>query len=187
MKNLYDKIRSALTAAPESVRKQMVGGLKNLSRFDLSWAGRRANSSTAEGRAIISQVVNIAEAVDAPNYMFIVDRSPSGQELLHRFKIGPAELRIHIANSVEFQRWEVSSAEFVVIWGEWGVMGGMVVGANDLNTLLEDALPNVMARNAKTGGTCGFIPGVNKKILPPLMSRLKALQPATQSNKRNKK
>lgn len=117
----------------------------------------------------------------APHYAFILDRSTKSKEVFKQLKDGPEEIRAR-ANSPAVEFWGISSFEFVVIWGTWGLSGGLTIQALDLDQLLNVALPTAVERTAAKGGLCTFIPAVDDKLLDQVMSKLAELQPITDSN-----
>ncbi len=122
----------------------------------------------------------LIERGEAPHYAFIIDRSPKGLQLLGALKKGPDEVRERVG-SPAVQLWEASHFPYVVIWGTWGWSGGLTVQALDLQNLLAEGLPAVVARTLEKGGLCTFLPGVDDAVLDQVLGRIAELQPSTGS------
>lgn len=123
-------------------------------------------------------VIDLMQQGGAPHYAFILDKSSKGLGVLEKLKKGPAEIRAR-ATSPATQLWESAHFPFIVIWGTWGMSGGMTLQALDLDNLLNQALPKVMERTLEKGGLCAFMPIVDDSILDRVMDKLAELQPTS--------
>ena len=110
----------------------------------------------------------------------VVTRYSEVEKLLGALKKGPDEVRERVG-SPAVQLWEASHFPYVVIWGTWGWSGGLTVQALDLQNLLAEGLPAVVARTLEKGGLCTFLPGVDDAVLDQVLGRIAELQPSTGS------
>lgn len=141
-------------------------------------AKRRGTAHARRQQALAGNqaILDMFHSGQAPHYAIILDKSPRALNMLERLKGGPDELRAR-ATSGAVQLWELAHFQYVVIWGTWGMSGGLTVQALDLDKLLHQALPEVMARTLEKGGLCMFIPGVSDDVIDTVMARLAELQP----------
>lgn len=134
-------------------------------------AGNQMRPTTAESAAMIDLITSGR----APHYALILDKSPRGLALLAEIKETPGELHAR-ATSAATKMWESAPFHYVIIWGTWGMSGGMTLQAHDLHHLLDVAIPKAMQRNAEKGGMCTFFPLVANDVLPAVMKKVAQLQ-----------
>ena len=143
--------------------------------------GEAKNRGSAEERIKQAMAGNegVFELINqgaAPHYAFILDKSPKGLGVLGHMKRGPEEIRAR-ATSGAMQLWEAAHFRYVVIWGTWGMSGGMTLQAVDLENLLAQALPKAMERTQEKGGLCAFLPCVGDEVIERVMDKIAELQP----------
>lgn len=110
------------------------------------------------------------------HYAFILDRSPQAVEALKKLKSGPTEIKNRMA-SAAVQFWEESHFPYIVIWGTWGMTGGLTIPCLDVNSLLNEAIPAAMNRTLEKGGMCVFAPMVADDLVEPVKLKIAELQP----------
>lgn len=114
----------------------------------------------------------------APHYAFIFDRSAKAVHVLSAMKNGPAEIKARI-NSEAVKFWEDSHFPFVVIWGTWGMTGGLTLPCLDVENLINKAIPVAFERTQEKGGLCAFMPFIDDGLIDQVQNKIAALQPTT--------
>jgi hypothetical protein len=145
--------------------------------------GEAKRRGTAEERAAAALANSQAgfDAVEtglAPHYLFIFDRTATSRDAIAYMKrSAPDDLRARLTSSA-FQLWESTAGfQFVALWGSFGSTGGLTVPTLDIDVLLEQTLPAVMARNNEIGGLCAIMPAVAPEFRPRIEQKLAELQP----------
>lgn len=138
----------------------------------------------SEGDAVreaeeITKKMNNFAAGRSEHYAFIIDRSEKGQELLGRLRNAPPEDKEFRdrADGVGIRAWQESGYEFVIIWGTFGLSGGLTIPTADIDKLLYTAIPAVIEKTKEKDGECVFFVAVNPSIAPKIEQRLAELQP----------
>lgn len=134
----------------------------------------RKDKAMREGNAT---AFGVMKSGAAPHYAFILDRSPKAVHALSELKNGPAELKARF-NSAVVKFWEDSHFPFVVVWGTWGMTGGLTLPCLDVDNLINKALPVVMQRTEEKGEMCAFVPAVDDDLLLQVQAKIAELQPA---------
>ena len=119
----------------------------------------------------------IALAGEAKHYCFILDRSDAGRRALAQMKHGPEEVQARVTGSA-FKTWEaLPHFGFVIVWGTWGLGGGLTMPAMDLTAVLTVGLPKAIERTLEKGGLCTVLPFVDPAHVEAIVARVGELQP----------
>lgn len=90
---------------------------------------------------------------------------------------GPEEVQARVKGSA-FQTWEaLPHFQFVIVWGTWGLGGGLTMPAIDLPTVLSVGLPKAIERTLEKGELCTVLPLVDPVHVEAIVACASELQP----------
>lgn len=112
-----------------------------------------------------------------PHYCYILDKSAEGAAALGAAKqINDGGLANRLGDKTVLN-WQKSPYPYAIVFGSWGFTGGTTIASKNLQNLLDDDLPKIMAILKTKGGLCSFVVATDGSVIAQIQSVLSKLQP----------